>query len=64
MKGVSPKSRGNDGLYILNARAGENRLCISQEKAEDKSDEITAIPKVLSSPDITDAEVSIDAIGT
>lgn len=31
---------------------------------EDKSDEITAIPKLLDSLDITEAVVSIDAIGT
>jgi hypothetical protein len=64
LKGVSPTSRGNSGLYILNAWVSENRLCIGQEKVEEKSNEITAIPKVLDSIDLTDAVVSIDAIGT
>jgi predicted transposase YbfD/YdcC len=63
-KGVSPTSRGNTGLYILNARVGENSICAGQEKVEDKSNEITAIPKVLNSLDIEDAIASIDAIGT
>ena len=45
-------------------RVSENRLCVGQEKMEDKSNEITAIPKVLESSDITDQAVSIDAIGT
>ncbi|OAV70328.1 Transposase [Bacteroidales bacterium Barb6] len=49
---------------MLNARTGENRLCTDQEKTEDKSTEITAVPEVLSSSDITDASVSTDAVGT
>lgn len=64
LKGVSPGSKGNKGLYILNAWVSENRFCVGQSKVEDKSNEITAIPKVLSSIDITDSVVSIDAIGT
>ena len=64
LKGVSPGSKGNSGLYILNAWVSENRFCIGQEKVEEKSNEITAIPKVLESIDIEDAVVSIDAIGT
>ena len=64
LKGVSPGSKGNSGLYILNAWVSENRFCIGQEKVEEKSNEITAIPKVLESLDIEDAVVSIDAIGT
>ena len=63
-KGVSPTSRGNSGFYILNAWISENRLCVAQQKVEDKSNEITAIPIVLKSLDITDSVVSIDAIGT
>ncbi|KAA6347038.1 hypothetical protein EZS27_005449, partial [termite gut metagenome] len=61
LKGVSPTSRGNRGLYILNVWVSENRLCIGQEKVEEKSNEITAIPKVLDSLDLTDAVISIDA---
>lgn len=63
-RGASPSSRGNKGLYILNAWVSENRFCLSQEKVEDKSNEITAIPEVLSDIDIEDAVVSIDAMGT
>jgi predicted transposase YbfD/YdcC len=64
LKGVSPTSKGNSGLYILNAWVGENRICAGQEKVEEKSNEITAIPKVLKSLDIEDSVVTIDAIGT
>ena len=59
LKGVSPTSKGNSGLYILNAWVGENRFCVGQEKVQEKSNEITAIPKVLNSLDIEEAVVSI-----
>lgn len=62
--GASPRSRGNKGLYILNAWVSENRFCVAQEKVEDKSNEMTAIPEILSGIDITDAVVSMDAMGT
>ena len=63
IKGESPKSRGNQGLYILSAWVNEHRLCIGQQKIQDKSNEITAIPKLLESIDVKGAMVSIDAIG-
>ena len=59
-----PASKGNSGLHILNAWVSEHNICIGQQKVEDKSNEITAIPEVLNSLDIEDAVVSIDAIGT
>lgn len=62
--GASPTSRGNKGLHILNAWVNENRFCIAQEKVQDKSNEITAIPELLSDIDIESAVVSIDAVGT
>jgi predicted transposase YbfD/YdcC len=62
--GVSPTSRGNSGLYLLNAWVSENRFCTGQQKVEDKSNEITAIPELLDAIDITESVVTIDAIGT
>jgi hypothetical protein len=64
LKGVSPCSKGNSGCYILNAWVSENRICVGQEKVDDKSNEITAIPNVLESLDIEDSVITIDAIGT
>ena len=63
LKGVSPASRGNRGLYILNAWVTENRICVGQKRVEDKSNEITAIPALIEQLDVKDAVVSIDAIG-
>jgi len=63
MRGVSPKSRGNKGLFILSAWVGEHRLCLGQQKVEGKSNEITAIPKLIDTLDLEGSIVSIDAIG-
>jgi len=62
-KGVSPKSKGNKGFYILNAWVCESKICVGQKKVDDKSNEITAIPELLDSIEIASAVVSIDAIG-
>ncbi|OAV63880.1 Transposase [Bacteroidales bacterium Barb6XT] len=63
LKGVSPGSRGNTGLYIVNARVAENRLCTGRKRADDKSNEITAVPCLIEEPDIEDAVAGIDALG-
>ncbi len=63
MRGVSPKSRGNKGLYILCAWVGSQRLCIGQKKVKDKSNEISAIPELIDALDLQGSTVSIDAIG-
>jgi len=63
LRGVSPKSRGNKGLYILSAWVGEHRICIGQKKVKDKSNEIDAIPDLIEMLDLEGCTVSIDAIG-
>jgi hypothetical protein len=63
LRGVSPTSRGNRVLYIVNAWVAENRIYIGQKKVEDKSNEITALPKLIEELDLTDAVVNIDAAG-
>jgi len=63
MRGASPKSRGNKGLYILSAWVSEHRLCIGQKKVKDKSNEITALPELIDMLDLAGSTVSIDAMG-
>jgi predicted transposase YbfD/YdcC len=63
IKGVSPKSKGNHGLYILSAWVNEEKICIGQEKVQDKSNEITAIPKLLDKLDVSNSTITIDAMG-
>ena len=50
-------------LHLVNAWAVENRLILGQEAVADKSNEITAIPKLLAVLDLTGALVTIDAAG-
>lgn len=63
LRGVTPHSKGTSGLFIVNAWVSENRLCIGQHKVEDKSNEIDVLSPLIAQLDITDAVVTIDAIG-
>jgi predicted transposase YbfD/YdcC len=57
-------SNNRDGsLHIVSAFCQKNRLCLSQETVEEKSNEIKAIPKLLKAIDLEDTTVTIDAIG-
>src|SRR3954449_6931166 len=48
---------------MVSAWASANRLGLGQLKVEEKSNEITAIPKLLRLLDVKDAVVTIDAMG-
>jgi predicted transposase YbfD/YdcC len=58
-------SRGLDGtcLHLVSAWVGANSLTLGQVAVEDKSNEITAIPKLLKMLELEGALVSIDALG-
>jgi predicted transposase YbfD/YdcC len=58
-------TRGPEGtcLHLVSAWAAEHRLTLAQVAVEDKSNEITAIPRVLALLDLKGALVSIDAVG-
>lgn len=56
-------SMGDINLHMVSAWIQEDGITMGQVKTEDKSNEITAIPTLLSSLDITGGIVSIDAIG-
>lgn len=49
--------------HILSAMVSESGICIGQLKTEEKSNEITAIPKLIKSLSIADCIVTIDAMG-
>jgi predicted transposase YbfD/YdcC len=53
----------NKPLHLLSAFASEIGLTLGQQKVADKSNEITAIPKLLELLDIAGAIVTIDAMG-
>lgn len=57
------KSKSGEMLHLLQAYLTEDCSFLGQEKTADKSNEITAIPKLLEALDLQGAIVSIDAIG-
>ncbi len=57
------KAKGKNALHVVSAWATENRLLLGQEVVDDKSNEITAIPKLLEVLELTGAIVTIDAMG-
>jgi predicted transposase YbfD/YdcC len=50
-------------LHLVSAWAGANHVTLGQVAVEDKSNEITAIPKLLELLDLSGALVTIDAMG-
>jgi len=50
-------------LHMVSAWASENHLALGQVKTEEKSNEITAIPKLLEALEVSGCIVTIDAMG-
>lgn len=59
------RSYDGDGnmIHMVSAFACEARIVLGQEKVDDKSNEITAIPKLLEALDIAEHIITIDAMG-
>ena len=57
------RSKGRDPLHLVSARASRQRLVLGQEAVAGKSNEITAIPRLLERLELAGALVTIDAIG-
>jgi predicted transposase YbfD/YdcC len=57
------RSLGKEAIHIVSAWATANKLVLGQVKVNDKSNEITAIPELLSLLDIAGCIVTIDAMG-
>jgi len=57
--------RKNDrsAIHMVSAYASEARLVLAQEKVDEKSNEITAIPKLIDAVDVGGATITIDAMG-
>lgn len=51
------------GIHIVSAWACANKLTLGSVKVRDKSNEITAIPKLLKLLNITNCTITIDAMG-
>ena len=55
---------GKSAIHMVSAFATEARLVLAQQKTDEKSNEITAIPKLLDLLDLKGQIVTIDAMGT
>lgn len=58
------KASAKSALHMVSAWATANRLVLGQTAVDDKSNEITAIPKLLEALDLKGCLVTIDAMGT
>lgn len=62
-RGSHDRKRGRKALHMVSAWANTNRLILGQEATEEKSNEITAIPKLLELLELAGCIVTIDAMG-
>lgn len=56
--------KDKSAIHMVSAFASKTKLVLAQQKVDDKSNEITAIPKLLNLLDIKGKIVTIDAMGT
>jgi len=58
------KNQGTSAIHMVSAFSTTARLVLAQQKVDEKSNEITAIPKLLELLDLKGHVVTIDAMGT
>jgi len=64
MRGSRSWEEGERALHILHAWSSNHRLCLGQVVVDEKSNEITAIPKLIDLPELKGAIVTTDALNT
>ncbi len=57
------RANGKAAIHMISAWAASNRLCFGQLATDAKSNEITAIPRLLELLDLAGVTVTIDAMG-
>jgi predicted transposase YbfD/YdcC len=62
-RGSARRTVGQSPLHLVSAWSVENHLCLGQVATDAKSNEITAIPELLTLLDLEGAVVTIDAMG-
>jgi predicted transposase YbfD/YdcC len=62
-RGSHDQAKGLGPLHLVSAWATEEGVALGQVATDAKSNEITAIPQLLAQLDLTDALVTIDAMG-
>lgn len=63
MRGSHDGKKGIKAKHIVSAWAHECKLVLAQEKVDDKSNEIIAIPRLLERLDLQGRIITLDAMG-
>jgi predicted transposase YbfD/YdcC len=63
-RGSRDNIAGKKAIHTVSAWANENQLVLGQIQVDEKSNEITAIPKLLDLLDVSGCTITIDAMGT
>lgn len=63
VRGSYDKFRGQSAIHMVNAFATANGICLAQSKVNEKTNEMTEIPKLLEMLDFAGCLVTIDAMG-
>jgi len=63
LRGSYDRHGAQDPLHLVSAWVGENQIVFGQVATEEKSNEITAIPRILEMLDVRGATITIDAMG-
>jgi len=63
LRGSHDREEGQKAIHMVSAFASNTRLVLGQERVKEKSNEITAIPKLLEVLFLKGAVVTIDAMG-
>ena len=57
------RQRGKSAIHMVSARATQSQLVLAQVKVDEKSNEITAIPDLLRTLELSGCLVTLDAMG-
>ena len=63
LRGCHDRARGRPALHLVSAWASQNHLVLGQTRTSAHSNEITAIPELLSLLDLHGCIITIDAMG-
>lgn len=64
LRGTALKGKPNSFIHMVSLWASDQQLTLGQTRVDGKSNEITAIPKLLEMIDVEGAIITIDAMGT
>ena len=63
LRRLHDRNSGKEAIHLVSARAAVNTLTLGQVKTEEKSNQITAIPRLLEMLELNGCIVTIDAMG-